>query len=74
MQQYFKLTDYLKQNENPTLLRKAKTAQSNNSLKYGLLYSLNYRKKVREKNWVYYEMYGLPKTEEEPEGYKERSI
>ena len=35
------------------LLRKAKTEQSKNSLKYGPLYSLNYYKEVRKKNRVY---------------------
>ena len=56
------------------LLRKAKTEQSKNSLKYGPLYSLNYYKEVREKNRVYYEVYSLPRTEEVPEGYKELSM
>ena len=56
------------------LLRKAKTEQSKNSLKYGPLYSLNYYKEVREKNRVYYELYSLPRTEEVPEGYKELSV
>ena len=56
------------------LLRKAKTEQSKNSLKYGPLYSLNYYKEVREKNRVYYEAYSLPRTEEVPEGYKELSM
>ena len=56
------------------LLRKAKTEQSKNSLKYGPLYSLNYYKEVREKNRVYYEVYSLQRTEEVPEGYKELSM
>ena len=56
------------------LLRKAKTEQSKNSLKYGPLYSLNYYKEVREKNRIYYEVYSLPRTEEVPEGYKELSM
>ncbi len=56
------------------LLRKAKTEQSKNSLKYGPLYSRNYYKEVREKNRVYYEVYSLPRTEEVPEGYKELSM
>ena len=56
------------------LLRKAKTEQSKNSLKYGSLYSLNYYKEVREKNRVYYEVYSLLRTEEVPEGYKELSM
>ena len=56
------------------LLRKAKTEQSKNSLKYGPLYSRNYYKEVREKNRVYYEVYRLPRTEEVPEGYKELSM
>ena len=56
------------------LLRKAKTEQSKNSLKYGSLYSLNYYKEVREKNRIYYEVYSLPRTEEVPEGYKELSM
>ena len=56
------------------LLRKAKTEQSKNSLKYGPLYSLNYYKEVREKNRVYYEVYSLQRSEEVPEGYKELSM
>ena len=113
-EQYIKLTDYLKQKENPALLpiqiayytglrigeacaltwqdidldnqcltvrrsmryngKRHKTEQSKNSLKYGLLYSLNYYKEVREKNRVYYEVYSLPRTEKVPEGYKELSM
>lgn len=53
------------------ILRKAKTEQMKNRLKYGNLYSLNYYKTVTEKDRTYYEVYSLPMTEETPEDYKE---
>lgn len=53
------------------ILRKAKTEQIKNRLKYGKLYSLNYYKTVTEKDRTYYEVYSLPMTEETPEDYKE---
>ncbi|MCI9086734.1 MAG: site-specific integrase [Clostridia bacterium] len=53
------------------ILRKTKTEQMKNRLKYGNLYSLNYYKTVKEKERTYYEVYTLSMTEEKPEDYKE---
>ncbi len=56
------------------ILKAAKVEQHKNRFKYGELYNLNYYKEVKEKDRVYYEVYGLQRTEEVPEGYKEISF
>ncbi len=56
------------------ILKKAKSEQNKNRLRYGELYSLNYYLEIKEKDRTYYEVYTLPRTVEVPEGYKELSF
>lgn len=53
-----------------TILRKAKVEQAKNKLEYGSYYQQNYYKTVNIKSRTYYELYGLPSSEEAPDGYK----
>lgn len=51
------------------ILRRAKTEQARESLKYGPMYKANYVQKTVDRNRTYYDMHVLGRNEVLPEGY-----